>query len=88
MQLPAYLGLTKNAEEQLALAFETIAKKHPTEVDVLHNCKLLASWSKDHAENLKLQIEKYSAKKSSELKDITSALFNNKTGNVPSSVSF
>ena len=82
MQLPIYLALAKTAEEQLALAFEMIGKKHAVEIDVLHNCKLLSSWSKDHAENLKAQMEKYGEKKINEAKDISSALFNTKMGSL------
>jgi hypothetical protein len=82
MQLPTYLGLAKNAEEQLALAFETIGKKHATDIDVLQTCKLLSAWSKDHVENLKLQIEKYGQKNSSEPKHLASVVLKTKMGSL------
>jgi hypothetical protein len=82
MQLPIYLGLVKNAEEQLALAFEMIGKKHATDIEVLHGCKLLSRWSKDHVENLKLQIEKYGEKNIDEPKHLASVLLKTKMGSL------
>ena len=82
MQLPAYLGLAKSAEEQLARAFEMIGKKHATDIEVLHGCKLLSSWSKDHVENLKLQIEKYGEKNIDEPKHLASVLLKTKIGSL------
>ena len=80
MQLANYLGLVRSAEEKLAQAFERVGKQHATEVDVLQTCKLLASWSLDHAENLKLMIEKYGEKKDDEAKDLSAALFETRMG--------
>ena len=82
MQLATYLGLVKNAEKQLALAFEMIAKKHSTDIEVLHSCKLLSRWSKDHVENLKMQIEKYGQKKADEPKHLASVLLKTKMGSL------
>ena len=80
MQLPTYLGLAKNAEEQLALAFHMIGKKHASDIEVLQTCKVLSSWSKDHAENLKLHIEKYGQENINEPKRLASALLKVRMG--------
>jgi hypothetical protein len=80
MQLENYLGLIHSAEEKLAQAFERVGKKHAVDVDVLQTCKLFASWSLDHAENLKLMVEKYDAKKDDEAKDLSAVLFENRMG--------
>ena len=82
MQLPVYLGLAKSAEEQLAMAFEAIGKKHATDIEVLQSCKVLSSWSKDHAENLSLQIEKYGQKNANEPKHLASVLLKTKMGSL------
>jgi hypothetical protein len=80
MQIANYLGLIRNAEEQLAKAFEKTGKQHAVEIDVLQTCKLFASWSKDHAENIKILIEKYGEKTDDEAKDLSSALFETRMG--------
>ena len=80
MQLSNYLGLIRRAETKLAEAFERVGKQHAVEIDVLQMCKLFASWSLDHAENLKLLIEKYGEKKDDEPDDLFSALIETRTG--------
>jgi hypothetical protein len=80
MQVANYLGLIRRAEEKLAGAFERVGKQHALEIDVLQMCKLFASWSLDHAENLKLLIEKYGEKKDDEPADLSSALFETRMG--------
>jgi hypothetical protein len=80
MQLANYLGLILSAEEKLAQAFERVGRQHAVEIDVLQTCKLFASWSLDHAENLKLMIEKYGEKKGDEAKDLSAVLFENRMG--------
>jgi hypothetical protein len=80
MQLANYLGLIRSAEEKLALAFERVGKQHAVEIDVLQMCKLFASWSLDHVENLKPVIEVYGENKDDEAKDLFSALFETRMG--------
>jgi hypothetical protein len=80
MQVANYLGLVRRAEEKLAEAFERVGKQHAVEIDVLHMCKLFKSWSLNHAENLKLLIEKYGEKKDDEPKDLSSALIETRMG--------
>jgi hypothetical protein len=80
MQVANYLGLIRRAEENLAAAFERVGKQHAVEIDVLQMCKLFASWSKDHAENIKLLIEKYGEKKDDEPEDLLSALIETRMG--------
>jgi hypothetical protein len=80
MQIANYLGLIRRAEEKLAEAFERVGKQHAVEIDVLQMCKLFASWSLDHAENIRLLIEKYGEKKDDEPKDLSAALFEMRMG--------
>jgi hypothetical protein len=72
--------MAKKAEEQLANSFEYVGKTHATDIDVLQACKLLASWSKDHVENLISQIEKYATEKNDAPKNLTSIHFKAGTG--------
>lgn len=80
MQVANYLGLIRRAEEQLAEAFEKVGKQHAVEIDVLQMCKLFASWSLDHAENIKLLIEKYGEKKDDEPNNLSSAVIEKRMG--------
>jgi hypothetical protein len=80
MQVANYLGLLQRSEQQLAEAFEKVGKHHAVEVDVLQMCKLFASWSLDHAENINLLIEKYGEKKDDEPGDLSSAVIETRTG--------
>jgi hypothetical protein len=80
MQVANYLGLIRRAEEQLAEAFEKAGRQHALEIDVLQMCKLFASWSKDHAENIQLLTKKYGEKKDDEPHDLFSAVIETRTG--------
>jgi len=80
MQVANYLGLIRRAETHLAEAFEKVGHEHALEIDVLQMCKLFASWSKDHAENIKLLIEKYGEKKDDEAKDLFAAVIETRMG--------
>jgi hypothetical protein len=80
MQVANYLGLTLNAEEQLADAFQSVGNRHTTEIDVLQTCKLFSSWSLDHAENLKPFIKQYGEKKEDEASALSDALFEKRMG--------
>jgi hypothetical protein len=80
MQVANYLGLIRRAEEQLAEAFEKAGRQHALEIDVLQMCKLFASWSKDHAENIQFLIKKYGEKKDDEPHDLFSAVIETRMG--------
>jgi hypothetical protein len=82
MQVANYLGLARRAEEKLAEAFEKVGKIHAIEIDVLHLCKLFASWSRDHAENIDLLIEKYGGKKDDEPGELKDVLIESRTGSL------
>ena len=61
MQLPKFIGLTKESEEQLAAAFMLVANKHEKNSEVRDMCKQLAQWSKSNLGALAPMIEKYGA---------------------------
>lgn len=82
MQLPHYLGITIKAEEELASCLEKATLKHATDIDVMTTCKILASWSKDHVENLKLKSEKYGVKKHDEPSQLASIALKTKMGSL------
>jgi len=48
-----YLGMLHRAEEDLADALERVGAHHESEPDVPHACRLLASWSRRHVEELR-----------------------------------
>jgi len=59
MELNSYIGYTQRREEALAKAFKKAASRHTGEPDVAGMCKVFASWSLDHAENLRGLLERY-----------------------------
>jgi ferredoxin-nitrate reductase len=70
-----YLGLVHLAEQELENAFLASAKRHSPEPDVLHECKLLAGWSRENAEQVGPFVGQYSETKDSELKQLRRDLF-------------
>ena len=52
MQLPRYLELLHREQVDLAEAFRQVAKAHPDEADVVHQCERLARQCDEHAERL------------------------------------
>ena len=59
MRLNNYISYVKHSEEELAKAFKAASKQHVLEPDVREMCKLFASWSLDHSENLSTMITRY-----------------------------
>lgn len=75
MQLPKFIGLTKESEEQLADAFLLVANKHEKNSEVRDMCKQLAQWSRSNLEALAPVIDKFGAKAADGPQRVRSALF-------------
>lgn len=63
MHIGNYLGLVHESEQQLAKAFQQIAKHHGDEPDICQTCMLLSSWSEAHVKTLKPFVDRYLKKK-------------------------
>jgi len=59
MRISNYIDYLQHSEEELAKAFKAASKHHVAEPDVHEMCKLFASWSLDHAENLNTMVDRY-----------------------------
>ena len=59
MLLNSYIEYALRREDALAKAFKKVAIRYQDEPDVSGLCKIFASWSMDHAENLKALLERY-----------------------------
>jgi hypothetical protein len=66
MRISNYIDYVKSCEEELAKAFKAASKHHVAEPDIHEMCKLFASWSLDHAENLNTMLDRYGAEEESE----------------------
>lgn len=75
MHVGNYLGILHRSEQDLADAFKTIADHHGEEPDVYNMCKLLASWSEEHVEDIKPLVDRYSEEKSDEPDRLKQSLF-------------
>ena len=75
MHVGNYLGILHRSEQDLADAFKTIAAHHGEEPDVYNMCKLLASWSEEHVEDIKPLVERYCEQKSDEPDRLKQTLF-------------
>ncbi|MEG4171821.1 MULTISPECIES: hypothetical protein [unclassified Microcoleus] len=75
MHVGNYLGILHRREQDLADAFKTIADHHGDEPDVYNMCKLLASWSEEHVEDIKPLVDRYSEEKSDEPDRLKQSLF-------------
>ena len=64
MYLPRYLALLKLSEKQLADAFLMVSDRHDRDSDIRETCKMLASWSQAHIEDLAPFIARYGEDKS------------------------
>jgi len=82
MRVSNYLEYTQRSEEELAKAFKIVAKHHILEPDVHETCKLLASWSLDHAENLTLLIQRYGEQEEKEPDRLDYSIFKMRTGSL------
>jgi hypothetical protein len=63
------------SEQDLADALERVAEHHAQEPDVPVTCRLLASWSRCHVEELQPLAERYEAARTSEPDQLRHALF-------------
>jgi len=52
MRISQYVKNLHDSEEELAKAFKAVSEFHVEEPDVHEMCKLFASWSLDHVQNL------------------------------------
>lgn len=59
MHMATFLGLVHKGEQHLADALTTVAEKHLDEPDIPVTCKLLASWSREHAQKLQPILDRY-----------------------------
>ena len=75
MQLPKFIGLTKESEEHLADAFMLVANKHEKNSEVRDMCKQLADWSHSNLKALAPLIEKFGAEAADGPDRLRSALF-------------
>lgn len=75
MHVGNYLGILHRSEQDLADAFKTISDHHGEEPDVYNMCKLLASWSEEHVEDIKPLVDRYLEEKSDEPDRLKQSLF-------------
>jgi hypothetical protein len=59
MQLPAYLGIVRDAERHLADALTLLADRHSADADVRDVARLLARWSRAHVAKLAPFLARY-----------------------------
>lgn len=59
MHIATFLGLVHKGEQHLADALTSVAEKHPDEPDIPVTCKLLALWSREHAQRLQPILDRY-----------------------------
>ncbi|MFL5789637.1 MAG: molybdopterin oxidoreductase [Flavisolibacter sp.] len=82
MRISNYIQYILRSEEELAKAFKIIAKHHILEPDVNAMCNLLASWSLDHVQNLKLMVKRYGSEEEKEPDRIDYSLLTMRTGSL------
>ena len=75
MHIGNYLELVHKTEEDLIKAFRMVADEHGAEPDVYETCKLLASWSEPHVQELKPFVKKYSEERNKEPDRLMNTLF-------------
>ena len=77
MELSSYLSMAVSAETGLAEAFTQISNKHDRDPEVRDQCKLLASWSRAHVDEIQPFIAKYGEDKSrnQQVQQVRGALF-------------
>jgi hypothetical protein len=82
MRISNYIQYLQRSEEELAKAFKAVAKHHILEPDVHEMCQLLASWSLDHAQNLKLMVDRYGEEEETEPDRLDYSLLKMRTGSL------
>ncbi|HEX8040895.1 MAG TPA: molybdopterin oxidoreductase [Chryseosolibacter sp.] len=75
MHVQEYLGLVKNAEENLARAYKKIAMQHMFEPDVTEMCEKFALWSEQHLRHIEKLMKKFDVHRDDEADDLSAALF-------------
>ncbi|GAB4020093.1 molybdopterin oxidoreductase [Spirosoma koreense] len=75
MHIGTYLELVYRGQQDLAKAFELVAKKHGDEPDIKEMCQLLACWSNSLAERIHPFTQQYRAEKDNEPDRLLSAFF-------------
>lgn len=82
MRISNYLDYLKQCEEELAKAFKVVSKHHVAEPDIHEMCKLFASWSLDHAENLNTHLDRYGDEEENEPDRIDHSILSMRTGSL------
>jgi len=72
--LPDYLGLLYESELRLVKAFDQVRATHSQTPDIVSECRLMASWSKDAAETLAPFIARFGARREGEPGRLVKAL--------------
>jgi|SRR5213596_636770 len=82
MRTSNYISYLQRSEEELAKAFKDASKEHMAEPDVHEMCKLFASWSLDHVENLAAMLSRYGKEKENEPGEMVHSLVAMRTGSL------
>ena len=82
MQISNYINYLHRCEEELGQAFKTASKLYEAEPDVREMCKVFASWSLDHSENLTIMLSRYGLGKEYESNPINHSFKIGRTGSL------
>jgi hypothetical protein len=75
MHVSNYLALVQQSERELADALMQVCRQHKDEPDIEEECKQLAEWSTQHAEELEEFRSRYGEHEGGEPKGLHNALF-------------
>jgi len=75
MYLPEYIGMLQSGEQQLAEAFTVLAQRHGEDLEVRDMSRILASWSRQHAQALSALAQRFGATPSREPEALRRTLF-------------
>ncbi|MCU7495703.1 MAG: molybdopterin oxidoreductase [Ignavibacteria bacterium] len=75
MFIANYLGLLHGSEIHLRDSLKKVAEHHKNEPDIEYICKMLASWSEVHIQNLERFLKQYEEHKESEPDKLQHSLF-------------
>jgi hypothetical protein len=82
MGISNYISYLQRSEEELAKAFKDVSKEHMREPDVHEMCRLFASWSLDHVQNLAAMLSRYGKEKENEPGQMVYSLLGRTTGSL------
>lgn len=82
MRISNYIDYLQRCEEELAKAFKAASKHHATEPDVHEMCKMFASWSLDHVENLNTMITRYGEEEENEPERMGYSMLTSRAGSL------